>query len=202
MVLKMGAKLGMGMEMEMEVGVGPHRVAECPKCGLLNALRTNTEELNGKDDHLDNTERGQLDMKNVKTKVGTWEGNLGQDDFNVVLGLNIMVANQVISVPTASCVMFYGDHPGVLAAMVTSKVPCVRGDGVGAVDEDVDKLGGGQSTDGWADPQATSMCFRHTIEAAPTARVDGVNLFENKANLSRTRPRQVSLDLVAKRTKD
>ncbi|KAK8713640.1 hypothetical protein V6N13_148851 [Hibiscus sabdariffa] len=117
------------------------------------------------------------------------------DDFDVVLGLDFMVANQVIPVSSASCVMFQGDSPGVLAAMMTSKVSSVRGAGAGAVDEDVDKLGGeeccgrpfnaflhicrgGQSADGWAGPQATDW-------------------FENKANLVEMRPCRMLLDLVA-----
>ncbi|KAL4310071.1 hypothetical protein GQ457_01G015640 [Hibiscus cannabinus] len=94
------------------------------------------------------------------------------DDFNVSLRLDFMMANQVVPVPTASCVLFQGDRPEVLATMVTSELPSVRGVGADAVDEDVDK--GGQSADGWAGPHATGMCFKHTIEAAPTARVDGV----------------------------
>ncbi|KAK8676059.1 hypothetical protein V6N13_034113 [Hibiscus sabdariffa] len=61
---------------------------------------------------------------------------------------------------------------------------------------------GGQSTDGWAGPQATGMCFRHTIEAAPTARVDGVNLYENTANFAETRLCQVLLGFVTERTED
>ncbi|KAL4291758.1 hypothetical protein GQ457_14G015360 [Hibiscus cannabinus] len=87
--------------------------------------------------------------KNVKTKVGPWEGSMNytvvpMDDFNVVLGLDFMVANQVVPVPAVSCVLFQGNCPGVLAAMVTSKLPSVRGVGAAAVDEDVDKLGGGE----------------------------------------------------------
>ncbi|KAL4379844.1 hypothetical protein GQ457_02G026850 [Hibiscus cannabinus] len=132
--------------------------------------------------------------KNVKTKVGPWEGNMNytvvpMDDFNVVLGLDFMVANQVVPVPAASCVLFQGDRPGVLGghgdfqAAVRSwcwsccsrrgrrqvrwgrmlwPSPCIG-----------PQPGGGQSADGWAGPQATGMCIRHTIEAAPTARVDG-----------------------------
>ncbi|KAL4283144.1 hypothetical protein GQ457_16G015780 [Hibiscus cannabinus] len=87
--------------------------------------------------------------KNVKTKVGPWEGSMDytvvpMDDFNVVLGLDFMMANQVVPVSAASCVLFQGDCPGVLAAMVTSKLPSVRGVGAGVVDEDVEKLGGGE----------------------------------------------------------
>ncbi|KAL4377368.1 hypothetical protein GQ457_02G028120 [Hibiscus cannabinus] len=59
--------------------------------------------------------------KNVKTKVGPCEGNMDytvvpMDDFDVVLGLDFMLANQVIPILAASYVMFQGDRPGVLAA--------------------------------------------------------------------------------------
>ncbi|KAL4352355.1 hypothetical protein GQ457_06G011100 [Hibiscus cannabinus] len=55
--------------------------------------------------------------KNMKTKVGPCEGNMDytmvlMDDFDVVLGLDFMVANQVIPVPAMSSVMFQGDRPG------------------------------------------------------------------------------------------
>ncbi|KAL4347633.1 hypothetical protein GQ457_17G013520 [Hibiscus cannabinus] len=66
------------------------------------------------------------------------------DDFDVAIGLEFIVANQVILVPVASCFMFQGDHLGVLAAMVSLKVSSVRGSGAGAVDEDVKKYGGGE----------------------------------------------------------
>ncbi|KAL4347029.1 hypothetical protein GQ457_17G017510 [Hibiscus cannabinus] len=124
--------------------------------------------------------------KDVKTKIGSWEGNvsytvLPMDDFDIVLGQDFMIANQVVPIPATGCLMFQGCLPGVVAALIRHKSPkkslatiqVSQGVQESVVDEDVDKLGGGQPADGWAGPQATDMCIRHTIEVAPTARVDG-----------------------------
>ncbi|KAL4376077.1 hypothetical protein GQ457_02G030920 [Hibiscus cannabinus] len=147
--------------------------------------------------------------KDVKTKIGSWEGKVSytvfpMDDFDIVLGLDFMIANQAVPISAAGCLMFQGYRPGVVAALICHKSPkkssaaiqVSQGVQESVVDEDVDKLGGGQRADGWAGPQATGMCIRHTIEAAPTARVDGgplwasgmpYDLFENTANFAEMR---------------
>ncbi|KAL4323322.1 hypothetical protein GQ457_11G032770 [Hibiscus cannabinus] len=74
------------------------------------------------------------------------------DDFDVVLGLDFMIANQAIPVPAASCLMFQGSHPGVFATMICYKgtkspLAAIQADQDVldcAVDEGVDKLGGGE----------------------------------------------------------
>ncbi|KAL4385674.1 hypothetical protein GQ457_15G013580 [Hibiscus cannabinus] len=124
--------------------------------------------------------------KDMKTKIGSWEGKvsytvLPMDDFDIVLGLDFMIANQAIPIPAVGCLVFQGYCPGVVATLICHKsakkslaaIQVSQGVQESVVNEDVDKLGGGQPADGWAGPQATGMCIRHTIETAPTARVDG-----------------------------
>ncbi|KAL4311338.1 hypothetical protein GQ457_01G019850 [Hibiscus cannabinus] len=119
--------------------------------------------------------------KDMKTKIGSWEGKVSYtvlpvDDFDIVLGLDFMIANQVVPIPAAGCLMFQGRRLSVVEALVCHKsskkslaaIQVSQGVQESVVDEDLDKLGGGQPADGWAGPQAT-------------------DLFENTANFVETR---------------
>ncbi|XP_039053116.1 uncharacterized protein LOC120195059 [Hibiscus syriacus] len=62
-------------------------------------------------------------VKRVSIKLGSWEGSVDftvshMDDFDVVLGLDFMMASQVIPVPASSCLMFMGEQPCVVPATI------------------------------------------------------------------------------------
>ncbi|XP_039013228.1 uncharacterized protein LOC120142797 [Hibiscus syriacus] len=62
-------------------------------------------------------------VKRVSIKLGSWEGSVDftvshMDDFDVVLGLDFMMAAQVIPVPASSCLMFIGEQPCVVPATI------------------------------------------------------------------------------------
>ncbi|GMJ04647.1 hypothetical protein HRI_004133900 [Hibiscus trionum] len=97
--------------------------------------------------------------KGVKSRIGHWEGKINftvalMDDFDVVLGMNFMVAAKAVPVPSAKCVMFQGGQPRVVGAdLLLRRARQVRKDaGMNIVlhkprgdtiDEDVNKIGGG-----------------------------------------------------------
>ncbi|XP_039048982.1 uncharacterized protein LOC120189924 [Hibiscus syriacus] len=64
--------------------------------------------------------------KRVSIKLGSWKGSVDftiyhMNDFDVVLGLDFIMAAQVIPVTASSCLMFMGEQPCVVPATI---LPC------------------------------------------------------------------------------
>ena len=60
------------------------------------------------------------------TKLGPWEEGINftvspMDDFDVVIGLDFMVAAQAIPIPAASCLLFLGECPCVVPTTILSR---------------------------------------------------------------------------------
>ncbi|KAL4310499.1 hypothetical protein GQ457_01G006930 [Hibiscus cannabinus] len=96
-------------------------------------------------------------VKKVPTKVGSWEGNVHytvtpMDDFDVVLGMDFLILAEAIPLPAATSLLFQGACPGVVPATLLKRKPektlaairAYQEASDDAVDEDVDKLGGGE----------------------------------------------------------
>ena len=82
-------------------------------CGQMKAVNSPASTISGS-------------SKNVMIELGPWEGGINfmislMNDFDVVLGLDFMIAAQAIPIFTISCLLFFGERPCVVPTTILPK---------------------------------------------------------------------------------